>query len=56
MGGHRAGEVASSSALQELGKLVPRLVEFEGQVLERGLTEAFIQANRVVNQSSTTEP
>ncbi len=56
MGGHRAGEVASSTALQELGKLVPELVELEGQVLERGLTEAFIQANRVVNESSTREP
>ena len=56
MGGHRAGEVASSTALQELGKLVPQLVEFEGQVLESGLIEAFIQANKVVNESSTTEP
>lgn len=56
MGGHRAGEVASSTALQELGKLVPRLVGLEGQVLESGLTEAFIQANRVVNESSTTKP
>ena len=56
MGGHRAGEVASLTALQELGKLVPRLVEFEGQVLESGLTEAFVQANRVVYGSSTTVP
>lgn len=56
MGGHRAGEVASSTALQELGELVPRLVELEGQVLECGLTEAFVQVNRVVYQSSTTNP
>ncbi|HEY8875434.1 MAG TPA: Stp1/IreP family PP2C-type Ser/Thr phosphatase [Desulfosporosinus sp.] len=56
MGGHRAGEVASSTALQELGKLVPQLVELEGKALENGLTEAFIQANRVVNESATTEP
>lgn len=56
MGGHRAGEVASSTALHELEKLVPRLVEFEGQVLESGLTEAFVHANRVVYESSTTEP
>lgn len=56
MGGHRAGEVASSTALQELGKLVPQLSDSEGQGLENGLTEAFIQANRVVNESSTTEP
>ena len=56
MGGHRAGEVASSTALQELGRLVPEMVEFEGQVLENELVEAFIQANRVVNESSTKEP
>jgi len=55
MGGHRAGEVASSTALQELGKSIPQLVELEGQALESGLTEAFIQANRVVYESSTTE-
>lgn len=56
MGGHRAGEVASSTALQELEKLVPRLLEFEGQILENGLTEAFIQANKVVNDASTNKP
>ena len=56
MGGHRAGEVASSTALQELGELVPQLGDSEGQDLEIGLKEAFVQANRVVNQSSTTEP
>ncbi len=56
MGGHRAGEVASSIALQELEKLAPRLDELEGRILERGLTEAFMQANRVVSQSSATEP
>ena len=56
MGGHRSGEVASSTALQELRKLVPRLVEFEGQVLESRLTEAFVEANRVVYEASTTEP
>ncbi len=56
MGGHRAGEVASSTALQEVEKLVPHLLEFEGQVLEDGLTEAFIQANRVVNDTSTNKP
>jgi len=56
MGGHRAGEVASSTALQELEKLVMGLGNVEGQALERGLAEAFVQANRVVYQSSTTEP
>lgn len=56
MGGHRSGEVASSTALQELRKLVPRLVEFEGQVLGSRLTEAFVEANRVVYEASTTEP
>jgi serine/threonine protein phosphatase PrpC len=56
MGGHRAGEVASSTALEELRKLVPQLVELEGQGLENGLTEAFAIANRVVYQASTTEP
>jgi len=56
MGGHRAGEVASSTALRELEKLVSLLGDVEGQALERGLAEAFVQANRVVYQSSTTEP
>jgi len=56
MGGHRAGEVASSTALEELRKLVPQLVELEGKGLENGLTEAFAIANRVVYQASTTEP
>lgn len=56
MGGHRAGEVASSTALQELEKLVLGLTESEGQALENGLTEAFMHANRVVNESSTTKP
>jgi len=56
MGGHLAGEVASSTALQELGRSVPLLGQFEGKALEDGLTEAFIQANRVVNESSTREP
>ena len=56
MGGHRAGEVASSIALQELEKLVIRLGDVEGEALERGVVEAFVQANRVVYQSSTTEP
>lgn len=56
MGGHLAGEVASSTALQELGRSVPRLGQFEGKALEDGLTEAFIQANRVVNESSNKEP
>lgn len=56
MGGHRAGEVASSTALQELEKWAPRLVGLEDQALESGLTEAFVQANRVVYESSTNEP
>ncbi|MDR3540883.1 MAG: Stp1/IreP family PP2C-type Ser/Thr phosphatase [Desulfosporosinus sp.] len=56
MGGHRAGEVASSTALREVEKSAPRLVELEDQILERELTAAFIQANRVVYESSTTKP
>jgi len=56
MGGHRAGEVASSTALQELEKWAPRLVGLEDQALESGLAEAFVQANRVVYESSTTVP
>ena len=55
MGGHRAGEVASATALQELEKSIPRLIELEGQALERGLTEAFAQANKVIYESSTTK-
>ncbi|SPF42669.1 Phosphatase 2C family protein [Candidatus Desulfosporosinus infrequens] len=56
MGGHRAGEVASSTALQVLEKSAPQLVGLEDQSLERELTEAIVQANRVVYESSTTKP
>ncbi|AFQ45609.1 Stp1/IreP family PP2C-type Ser/Thr phosphatase [Desulfosporosinus meridiei] len=56
MGGHRAGEVASSVALHELEMWIPRLEGLEDLALENGITEAFIQANRVVNESSLTEP
>lgn len=56
MGGHRAGEVASSSVLQELRKMIPRLAECEEQYLESRLTEAFNRANQVVYESSTKEP
>lgn len=56
MGGHRAGEVASSTALQELEKWAPRFIGLEDQALENGLAEAFVQANRIVYESSTTEP
>lgn len=56
MGGHRAGEVASATALKELEKWAPRFGELEDQALESGLTEAFRQVNRVVYESSTTVP
>jgi serine/threonine protein phosphatase PrpC len=56
MGGHRAGEVASLTALQELEKWAPRFIGLENQALESELSEAFVQANRVVYESSTTEP
>ena len=56
MGGHLSGEVASSTALKELEKWAPRFVGLEDQALESELSEAFVQANRVVYESSTTEP
>ncbi|KLU64650.1 serine/threonine phosphatase stp [Desulfosporosinus acididurans] len=56
MGGHRAGEVASSTALRELEKLAPQLKGLSDQDLEGWLVESFTQANRVVYKSSTTEP
>lgn len=56
MGGHRAGEVASSTALGELEKLEPQLVGLRERALEKGLVEAFVQANQVIYASSTTEP
>jgi protein phosphatase len=56
MGGHRAGEVASTTALQELEKWALRFGELEDQALESGLNEAFRQVNRVVYESSTTVP
>lgn len=56
MGGHRAGEVASSTALQELEKWAPRFGELEDRALENELAAAIVQANRVVYESSTSEP
>lgn len=56
MGGHRAGEVASSTALHELEMSAPLLKDRKGQDLENWLVESFTQANRVVYESSTTEP
>ncbi|AFM42562.1 serine/threonine protein phosphatase [Desulfosporosinus acidiphilus SJ4] len=56
MGGHRSGEIASATALRELEKLAPRLKGLTDQDLEGWLVESFAQANRVVYESSTTEP
>ena len=56
MGGHKAGEVASSTALREMEQLVPQLTKLDDLALKNGLTEAFAQANRVIYESSTTEP
>ncbi|GAB6152365.1 Stp1/IreP family PP2C-type Ser/Thr phosphatase [Desulfosporosinus burensis] len=56
MGGHQAGEVASSTALHELEKIVPQLAKLEEQALEKGLTEAFAQANQVIYEASTNQP
>ncbi|OLN33353.1 Stp1/IreP family PP2C-type Ser/Thr phosphatase [Desulfosporosinus metallidurans] len=56
MGGHRAGEVASSTALHVLEKEVLKLVGLEDQALEEGLSKAFSQANQVIYESSTSDP
>lgn len=56
MGGHRAGEVASSVALHELETWAPRFTELEDQALENELTEAFVHANQVVHESSLKDP
>ena len=56
MGGHRAGEVASSTALHVLEKEVLKLVGLEGQALEDGLSRSFRQANQVIYESSTSDP
>jgi PPM family protein phosphatase len=56
MGGHRAGEVASSTALHELEKLAPRLKDSIDQDIEGWFIETFAQANRVIYESSTTDP
>lgn len=53
MGGHKAGEIASSTALFEVQEWVACHEGLEDQALEEGLTEAFVQANRVVHESST---
>lgn len=56
MGGHRAGEVASSTALHVLEKEVLKLVGLEGQALEDGLSGSFRHANQVIYESSTSDP
>lgn len=56
MGGHRAGEVASSTALQVLKESVSKLAGLEDQELEEELSKAFIHANRVIYESSATDP
>lgn len=56
MGGHRAGEVASSTAVLELERLVPGLEGIEGRALEKGLAEVLGQVNKVVHESSLAEP
>ncbi|MDP4127171.1 MAG: Stp1/IreP family PP2C-type Ser/Thr phosphatase [Bacillota bacterium] len=56
MGGHRAGEVASSTALNVLETSVPKFVGLKDQALEEELSKAFIHANKVIYESSTTDP
>ena len=56
MGGHKAGEVASTTALQELEKLAPQISGLADQDLESWLVQSFTQANQVVYESSTTDP
>ena len=56
MGGHKAGEVASMTALSEMEQLVSKLAKLDDQDLKKGLTEAFIEANRVIYEASTTDP
>lgn len=56
MGGHRAGEIASSTALQVLEKSVSKLAGLEDQALEEGLSKAFINANKVIYESSAADP
>lgn len=56
MGGALAGEVASQTALGQLEKLAPKLVNMHDGGLETGLAKALAQANRVVYEISTERP
>lgn len=56
MGGALAGEVASQTALGQLEKLAPKLVNMQDGGLETGLAKALAQANRVVYEISTERP
>jgi Serine/threonine protein phosphatase len=56
MGGHKAGEVASSTALEVLEKSVPKLAGLEDQALEEELSKVFIDANKVIYESSAADP
>jgi len=56
MGGHLAGEVASSTSVEELKKLIPGLDGLTGRNLEKGLIDIFQKINRVVYNTSIMEP
>ncbi|AFM01594.1 MULTISPECIES: Stp1/IreP family PP2C-type Ser/Thr phosphatase [Desulfitobacterium] len=56
MGGHLAGEVAARTALDELTKSAPHLVDQGDDELENQVREILIRANREVYMSSTRNP
>ncbi|HHY25591.1 MAG TPA: Stp1/IreP family PP2C-type Ser/Thr phosphatase [Desulfitobacterium dehalogenans] len=56
MGGHLAGEVAARTALDELIKSAPHLVDRGDEELENQVKDILIRANREVYMSSTRNP
>ncbi|MHB1651095.1 MAG: Stp1/IreP family PP2C-type Ser/Thr phosphatase [Desulfitobacteriaceae bacterium] len=56
MGGHLAGEIAARTALDELAESALDLEGIAAEGLGEWLLQAFVQANRVVYESSSLRP
>ncbi|HWQ72817.1 MAG TPA: Stp1/IreP family PP2C-type Ser/Thr phosphatase [Desulfitobacteriaceae bacterium] len=56
MGGHKAGEIASATAIREIEKLAVELQEIANDKLEPWLKEAIAQANNVIYETAVLYP
>jgi len=56
MGGHKAGEIASTTAISEIEKLAVKLQEIANDKLGPWLKEAIAQANNVIYETAVLYP